>query len=190
MSLIRRPTGSDCSPDEPLRYPGSCGPAYRKCSCGLPVCGKDAALVSRKIGTRPASNAGRVFCGSCVATGGPVSANHVEAAAPVACGLFRARVPPGRLIRVCLFEIGLGPRVPRQWRVSQPQVRQAAMEPAEVVVVMQHPLTTFPGKAITLKKSADAYVFRFPVRAGHSRLARLKKLQCSRPLSLGAGKSG
>jgi hypothetical protein len=121
---------------------------------------------------------------------GTVSANHVEAAALVACGLFSCAGSARAADSGVSFRDRPGPRVPSQWRMWQPQVRKPAMEPAEVVVVMQHPLTTFSGKAITLKKSADAYVFCFPVGAGHSRLARLKKLQCSRPLSLGAGKSG
>jgi hypothetical protein len=45
------------------------------------------------------------------------------------------------------------------------------MEPAKVVVGMQHPPTTFREKAITIKKSADAFVFCFPAAAGRSRLA-------------------
>jgi hypothetical protein len=45
------------------------------------------------------------------------------------------------------------------------------MEPAEVVVGMQHPLTTFREMAITPKKSADASVFCFTAEAGRSRLA-------------------
>jgi hypothetical protein len=62
------------------------------------------------------------------------------------------------------------------------------MEPAKVVVGMQHLLTTFREKARTTKKSADAFVFCFTAEAGRSRLAAVKELQadcCPR----GAGKS-
>jgi hypothetical protein len=45
------------------------------------------------------------------------------------------------------------------------------MEPAKVVVEMQHPPTTFREKARTTKKSADAFVFCFTAGAGRSRLA-------------------
>jgi hypothetical protein len=45
------------------------------------------------------------------------------------------------------------------------------MKPLKVVLAMQHSATTFPENGTMIKKSADATVFCFTVRAGRSRLA-------------------
>jgi hypothetical protein len=77
---------------------------------------------------------------------------------------------PRIAIRVRRHSDSVGWSVPQQSPALRPKCAPADLKWVKIVVGMQHPPTTFHGRAITPKKSAHACLFCFTQSVEHSRL--------------------